>query len=251
MQGHRDLDRYLRKEIHGVAGYLATIDAEAIAALGKFQSANGVKGDLCELGVHHGRLFFILAHLRAAGEKALPVDLFLDGAGNDNAIHRGRDKAFFNHLERFRIQLDDVLTANTLELKPEDLLVKIGKARIVSVDAGHLYDEVANDLRLARDILTDDGVIIADDYFNIYWPDVTTATNDFLAQNSDFAPFLITPGKLYICRQSTVELYRGFAVSFTAPNTIRARTVELNKVQLTAARLSRRGELHYKLRRWI
>ena len=251
MQGHRDLDRYLRKEIHGVAGYLAPIDAEAIAALGKFQSANGVKGDLCELGVHHGRLFFILAHLRAAGEKALPVDLFLDGAGNDNAIHRGRDKAFFNHLERFKIHLEDVLTANTLELAPDDLLKRIGRARIVSVDAGHLYDEVANDLRLAKGILTDDGVIIADDYFNIYWPDVTTATNDFLTQNSDFAPFLITPGKLYICRTSATDRYGRFAHEFTASDKIRARTVELNKVQLIAARLSRKGEVHYKLKRWI
>ena len=46
MQGHRDLDRYLRKEIHGVAGYLATIDAEAIAALGKFQSPQSLPPDL-------------------------------------------------------------------------------------------------------------------------------------------------------------------------------------------------------------
>lgn len=245
------LDRYLRKEIHTIAGYLATIDATAISELGRFQSVNGIKGDLCEIGVHHGRLFFILAMLRQAGEKALPVDLFLDNSGNDNDVHRGRDKAFFNNCERLDVHPDDVLIGNTLELKLEDFQSRIGKARIVSVDAGHLYNEVANDLELAAGILSDDGVIIADDYFNILWPDVTTATNDFLKNRPEFAPFLITPGKFYICRRDRLETYGKFAQQIRGVQDVVSRSVEFNRTPLVAVRFGRRGELRRKIRRWL
>jgi hypothetical protein len=251
MKSYPGLDLYLRKNIDSVAGYLTTLDAETIAALGKFQTANDVAGDLCELGVHHGRLFFILAHLRQPGEKALPVDLFLDGDGNDNDTHRGRDKAFFNNSKRMNIDLDDVLTANTQDLSPKDLLDRINKARIISVDAGHLHDEVANDLELARAILTDDGVIIADDYFNIYWPGVTTATNAFIAEPGDFAPFLITSGKLYICRKDKLELYEKFAREVAAMEGVSSRMVDMNGMPLLAVRMGQRAELKRKLRKWF
>lgn len=245
------LDRYLRKEIHTVAGYLATIDATAISELGRFQSANGVKGDLCEIGVHHGRLFFILALLRQVGEKALPVDLFLDNSGNDNEVHRGRDKAFFNNSKRLNIEPDDVLIGNTLELKLGDFEQRIGKARIISVDAGHLYQEVANDLELAAGIVSDDGVIIADDYFNILWPDVTTATNDFLKNRPEFVPFLITPGKFYICKRDKLDLYKAFAERLRTVQDVVSRSVEFNRMPLVAIRFGRRGEVRRKIRRWL
>jgi len=251
MQDFKKLDHYLRKEIDGVAGYLTTLDAETIASLGKFQTMNNIKGDLCEMGVHHGRLFFILCHLRQPSEKALPIDLFADGAGNDNDTHRNRDKMFFKHSDRMGIKVDDVVIGNTLELKIDDILKHIGKTRIVSVDAGHLYDDVDNDLKLAAGILSDDGVIIADDYFNMYWPDVTTATNDFLRHNErDFAPFLIT-GKLYICRRDKLPLYRKFAEQIQRTPYVTSRLVDLNKEKIVAARMSRRGELKHKVRKWF
>jgi len=248
---YRRLDKYLRSEIEDVAGYLNPTDAMAIAALGKFQTANGIPGDMCELGVHHGRLFFILAHLRRDGEQALAVDLFEDGPGNDNDMHRGRNKYFFWHIDRMSVPEPAVITGNTLELSALHLFDRIGPARIISVDAGHLYDEVDNDLRLAANILHSHGVIIADDYFNIYWPDVTTATNDFLAENTELTPFLITEGKLYICRKADMELYQRFADAFVAQGSIKHRTVELNKSTITAARLSAKGAIRHRFRGFL
>ena len=245
------LDRYLRKQIDTVSGYLIPIDALAISALGKFQTGKGIRGGLCEFGVHHGRLFFILAHLRRHGEKVLACDLFEDGAGNDNRIHRGRATAIFRNIKRLGIDIadDEILIGNTLELKPENITSRIGNPRLVSVDAGHLYNEVANDLALSAAILAPEGVIIADDYFNLYWPDVTTATNAFL-ENSDgaFAPFLITPGKLYICRSEYLPVYREYLQQLTASPSVRSRSAELNKRTITAIRLSRRGEWQHRLR---
>lgn len=248
------LHRYLRKGIHTVSGYLTSIDATAIAAIGEFQTAKGVRGGLCELGVHHGRLFFILANLRRAGEKSLAVDLFEDGEGNSDRVHRGRNTAMFRNVKRLGLEISDeeVLIANTLQVKPDEIIGRVGKPRIVSVDAGHLYDEVQSDLNLSAQVLADEGVIIADDYFNIYWPDVTTATNDFLAkQNGKFSAFLITPGKLYICRTDYLPLYQEFTRKLTASSDVKSRTVELNKCQLTGVRMSRRGTLRHKMNQLV
>lgn len=250
----RGLDGYLRKEIDRIAGYLSPIDAMAISDLGRFQTQHDIHADLCEFGVHHGRLFFILAHLRRPGEKALAVDLFVDDPGNKNKIHHGRDGALMGHIRRMKLDIgdDEILAGNTLDLNPDDILARIGRPRIISVDAGHLYPEVENDLKLSAEILADNGVLIADDYFNIYWPDVTTATNNFLSGNEgEFVPFLITPGKLYICRKSHIDLYREFAISFTKSSSITSRTVELGRRSLTGARLSRRGEIRQRLRKVI
>jgi len=101
-------------------------------------------------------------------------------------------------------------------------------------------------MRLAGAIVAEQGVIIADDYFNIYWPDVTTAVNDFLKERDDFAPFLITPGKLYICQKKQLSLYKEFAVALTARSSIKSRVVDLNREEISAIRLSRKGELRQK-----
>ena len=47
--------------MRGVTGYLRRLDATIISTLLGWQENNGVKGNLCEIGVHHGRLFLILA----------------------------------------------------------------------------------------------------------------------------------------------------------------------------------------------
>jgi len=242
------LDRYLKNQIDSVSGYLSTVDALAIGELGKFQSSRGICGDMCEFGVHHGRLFFILAHLRREGERLLGCDLFIDGPQNDVREHRGRDQAIWKNKERLKIELaeDELLKCDTLKISPDELLARIGKPRLISVDAGHLHHEVQNDMRLAGAIVAEQGVIIADDYFNIYWPDVTTAVNDFLKERDDFAPFLITPGKLYICQKKQLSLYKEFAVALTARSSIKSRVVALNREEISAIRLSRKGELRQK-----
>jgi hypothetical protein len=237
------LKRYVTKQIDSVSGYLNAIDATTITLLGQYQIDHDIGGSLCEMGVHHGKLFFILALLRQSDQKSLAIDLFEDGTENPQAVHRGRDTAFFRHRERFGIALgeDELIKGDTRLLKPEDILSRIGKARMISVDAGHLYDEVANDLALAGQVTADNGVIIADDYFNTVWPDVTGATNAFI-DSSGWRPFLITPGKLYLCRPQYFATYDAFVKSVEGRKKISTRQVQFNKLPLTQWRMSPRRQ---------
>lgn len=190
-----------------VQGYLTSLDARLIAALLKYQDENKIEGHFCEIGVHHGRLFLMLALARREGERALAIDLFEDDAINSNTRHAGRNGALFANARRLGIELSEEETFKTssLDVKPSEILARTtGRIRFFSVDGCHLYREVENDLRLAESTLTPDGIIAVDDFFNPNWADVSFATYDFLRQSGKFAPFAIT-SKLFLAAPEVAE----------------------------------------------
>jgi len=99
------LEKYITRSMESVQGYLTSLDARAIAALLSWQDTNNIEGHLCEVGVHHGRLFLMLALARRAGERALAIDLFEDDAINANTRQAGRDRALFANAQRLGIEL--------------------------------------------------------------------------------------------------------------------------------------------------
>jgi hypothetical protein len=194
-----------------VQGYLPSLDAYLIAALLSHQDENNITGHLCEIGVHHGRLFLMLALARRAGERALAIDLFEDDSINANTRHAGRDRALLVNAGRLRIELSEEETFKTssLEIGAADILKRTtGPIRFFSIDGSHLYQPVENDLRLAERTLTAEGIIAVDDFFNKDWADVSFATYDFLRQTDTMVPFAITSTKLYLASPAAAEKYR-------------------------------------------
>jgi Methyltransferase domain len=205
------LDKYIARSMETVQGYLPSLDARAIAALLSYQDANNIVGHLCEIGVHHGRLFLMLALARRPGERALAIDLFEDDRINSNTVHAGRDRALLANARRLEIHLSEEETFKTssLDINVKDILERTtGRIRFFSIDGCHLYDPVENDLRLAERTLTEDGIIAVDDFFNENWADVSFATGDFLRRTQTIVPFAITATKLYLAAPALAEKYK-------------------------------------------
>lgn len=203
-------EKYVARFIGTVQGYLTSLDARLIAALLRYQDENNIKGHLCEVGVHHGRLFLMLALARRAGERALAIDLFEDDAINENTRHAGRDRALVANARRLGIKLaeEETFKTSSLDIEASDILTRTtGPIRFFSVDGCHLYREVENDLRLAESTLTPDGIIAVDDFFNPNWADVSFATYDFLRQTDKMVPFAIT-SKLLLAAPEMAETYK-------------------------------------------
>jgi hypothetical protein len=193
-----------------VEGYMTVLDAQIIAALLSCQDEQNIAGHLCEIGVHHGRLFLMLALSRRPGERSLAIDLFEDDQINANTRHAGRNRAVFGNAQRLGIEFSDaeIFKTSSLEVSAEDVLKRTGgKVRFFSVDGSHLYREVENDLGLAARTLTDDGIIAIDDFFNTNWADVSFATGDFLRRNPTLVPFAIT-SKLYVASPAASAQYK-------------------------------------------
>ncbi len=207
-----EIDVYIGFRMFSVAGYLNSLDARIIGSLLSLQRDNSIRGNLCEIGVHHGRLFFILALARQADERALAVDLFEDDEMNfPSRWHRGRDRALLANANRLGIPLraEEMLKTSSLEIDAADLIrCAGGPIRFFSIDGGHDYRHVVHDLQLAESTLSEGGIIAVDDFFNLNWPEVTVGTYDFIRRSDKVVPFSLSPEKLYLTTGSTVSKYQ-------------------------------------------
>jgi len=206
------IDRYLRFDFYRTDGLISRLDALIFRELVIGQVKQGIQGSLVEIGVHYGRSFFLLALGRSGSEKALAVDLFEDDALHANREGIGRFGGFRNNCRKYRFDFSEaeILKSSSLEIRAEEIVGRVGEVRFFSIDGGHMYGHVANDLRLAEKVLTRDGVICLDDMFSALWPEVAIATFDWLrAAGNRFVPFLATKEKLYLCDSDYASFYLG------------------------------------------
>lgn len=251
MKGKTSIQSYLNRHVEGVNGWLGDVDMVAIKAIGEWQTAQNISGDLAEIGVHHGKLYFILALLRQGTEKALAIDLYEDDSLNFG-VHARRDIMLFRNAERLGIPIADaeIWKVDSTTITPEQIAERASNVRIFSVDGGHEYHHVEADLRTANSVLGEHGVIIIDDIFGKGWPDVTVASIQMLAEFSDvLEPFLITNSKLYVCRKGAAAGYR--AMIDGHPDTAMMRKDERNMFRhpITVMQVGRRQFLWRRIMR--
>jgi hypothetical protein len=198
------LDAYLRKGEYKVPGYAHEWDLFLFFVLLAWQSSCGFRGDLAEIGVHHGRSFLVLAMCRQPGEGLLAIDLFEDDYFNEaDPMHNNRGTGFFANLLKYGVTLEpgEIIRGSSLDLNPQELLRDYQPIRFFSIDGGHFYHHVANDLEIAVKTIADCGVVCVDDWMNDYWPEVSIAAGNFLRELPQrLVPFLVNQNKLYLCR---------------------------------------------------
>jgi len=207
------LRRYVDGGHDAVEGWLKPRSAAMIAALSMLQRRRGLRGAVGEIGVHHGKLFILLALSADGGETAFAIDIFEQQELNLGESGRGDREAFYRNLRAHGIDPDSlhIVTASSLDVSGAELRKAIGPARLLSIDGGHTEECIRNDLAIADALLADHGVVILDDVFNATWPSVVTGYARYLmAQSPATVPFATSPNKVYACRAPFVERYRGF-----------------------------------------
>lgn len=207
----RDVQRYIQK--NEVAGWLNEFSARAIAALSFHQAELDLQGAVAEIGVHHGKLFFVLYLTTRSDESAIAVDVF--DAQHLNLDHSGRgDKdIFLGHARRLKEDLSGlkIIEDSSLNLTSAVIESHGGPVRLFSIDGAHTEEVTVNDLRLADSSLTDEGIVVLDDVFNEFWPEVSVGFARYLSGvRPNLAPFAITPGKVLLARPSHCAAYTLF-----------------------------------------
>jgi hypothetical protein len=205
------LQSYLDHGLRNVSGWLDKRSARIIAALGEYQSAEGIRGALGEIGVHHGKLFILLDLMRSADETSFAIDLFDDQELNVDQSGLGDYSRLLHNLETFSGGMNgvEILKKNSMELKASEILALCGPARMFSVDGGHTAACASNDVGLSEQATIDEGIVVVDDYFNPLWPDVSIGVSQHIFQGgSQLRPFAISPNKLYLARSPCHGCYR-------------------------------------------
>ena len=214
-----NLANYLETGITDVDGWLSPTTATMLAHLLMQQVSSGLQGDVCEIGVHYGRLFLILANSTIEGERAVAVDVFGDQAKNVDQSGAGDRAIFEQHLARYAPDVSvDIIEASSLDLAAHDFLDR--RFRFMSIDGGHTAAVTLNDLRLAERTLLPGGVAALDDILSYAWTGVLTGVADYVAAGGGLIPFALLPHKLLLTNSVSAAagwrdwLKRGFPLSF-------------------------------------
>lgn len=196
-----NLVKFVERKLYRIRGFMHPTDAFAFAGILSNQADRSIKGMLVEIGVFYGRSFSLLAlHAKASGSVAVGIDLF-DIAGQQSYVD--------NILSKF-----DVASAATIIAQPsesvqaESLVSKYQKARFFHIDGGHERYHLLADLGLAMNVMSDDCVIVFDDFMNAQYPDLSVAIIDKIQEyRENLVPFAITRAKLYACNPRMKEIY--------------------------------------------
>jgi hypothetical protein len=204
------LDRYIHSGYKEVHGWLEPFSARYIGALAGLQRESGISGASVEIGVHHGKLF-ILLHLAGSRRKDLAIDVFDDQHLNVDRSGHGDRKRFIANVIRWggTPAAIEILQKSSLNVSEEEILARVGRSVLFSVDGGHTEECAFHDLKLADAVLHPQGVVILDDFFNESWPEVCLGAMKYFADpNTRLRPFALTAGKMYLCTGENNAFYR-------------------------------------------
>ena len=193
---------FLKQVTDPLAGWLYSLTAIRTLDLLDWQVANGVRGGLFEIGVYQGKYFSVLLRSgNAAGENIVGVDTFQFAP-----LPQVMDLLGKNGVDTSRVRMIERPSTKVAASEVTGLLG--GKARFISIDGSHLKPDALNDLRLSDELLSDQGIIAADDVLNCLCMGVTEAVCEFLpTMKSRLVPFGYLPNKLLFCRPAMRETY--------------------------------------------
>jgi hypothetical protein len=194
------LQRYLQA-FHHIEGWFEFDAALLFMALNQQIRAEGLDGDVLEIGVYHGLSTIALATLRSEGKKLVVVDPFENSQESNIAMY---GKGIRAHFERnFASFYPDAPFLNVIarpssEVTPQDLSADGGKRfSFCHIDGGHSREETCGDLRLCNSVLMEGGLLAIDDYFNPQHPGVCEGAVEFYLENRDtLQPLVIAYNKV-------------------------------------------------------
>jgi hypothetical protein len=209
----RLVNRYARKGFRAIDGWLCQGAVDLSMSLHACQCAHGIRGSVCEIGVHHGKLFTLLYLMTAGDEKALAIDLFEQQALNIDHSGRGALKILRRNLRAHAGEIDRlvVLAGDSTKIDAARILSEAGAPiKLFSVDGGHTEEIVAHDMATAAESICPGGIIIADDCFNETWPGVAVGLARFLGRvaGSRVIPFAIGGNKVFLTTADHAAIYR-------------------------------------------
>ncbi|GGY02367.1 class I SAM-dependent methyltransferase [Streptomyces djakartensis] len=187
-------------ELADVPGWFPPLDQILFTWFLERQKAQGMRGDLLELGVYMGKSAILLGHHLQDGERFTVCDLF-EGDAPDEANRAESTKsyatltrqAFERNYLSFHDTLPTVLAAPS-SVVPEK--VAPDTCRFVHIDASHLYEHVHGDIGAAHDILLPDGIVVLDDFRSEHTPGVSVAAWEAVL-NRGLRPICLSTQKLY------------------------------------------------------
>ena len=205
------VEHYLDAGYVTVPGMSSRFAAVVCCGLMRIQGELGVAGPVAEIGPFEGRFFIALCHALAPGETALGIDLF--DWPNPEVIDR-----FEANCAKHGVPAERRITwkADSRTMKPEDLLAKLGGARLrfFHIDGEHSRAALTRDLELATAVLAPAGLIVLDDMLHPGYPTLMVAVHEYLTRHPEMCVLtiidretVVAATKFVLCRTEWFKRY--------------------------------------------
>jgi SAM-dependent methyltransferase len=199
-----------------IEGWLSPDAALMFMAYNEVIAANGIAGDVLEIGVHHGLSALAMGAMRRDGARLVAIDLFDElQAQNVSASGSGSQARFVRNMQEFFGEIDFVecIVAPSNTLAPQDLGAGFS---FCHVDGGHTAAETHADLELCSRILLPGGLLALDDYFNPAFPGVCEGAIKFwLGGNGALRPIAVGFNKVLFQKMpASFDLNEAFDTRF-------------------------------------
>ena len=153
-------------QLDSIEGWFYAVDVDFFSNLLAYQRADGIKGDMLEIGTYQGKSAILMGYGLRDDEELVVCDLF--GAVMDHAdipLSRRQEysglqeEEFLANWDRFHARRPTLEVCESSELDLGDRVF-----RFIHVDGCHSYQCVVKDIRLAAAHTAERGVIALDDY---------------------------------------------------------------------------------------
>ena len=202
MTSSESLQHYMNVGSAEIDGWFFRVDMEMFALVDGVQRANGICGDMFEIGVYRGKSAILLGYLLDPATEALEVcDIFeLPESTTESTrwrtLHDDPKPAraqFLADYARFHDQPPQIHAMLSTQLDPDAF--GANRFRLIHIDGAHDYENVRHDLELSRHLAGPGAVVVYDDAANKELPAIAAAVWDAVFR-SGLEPIALT-GKLY------------------------------------------------------
>ncbi len=198
------LIKYINEGFKQVTGFCALSTLQIIDYL---DLAEPKSGGALEIGIHRGQFFIAMNQLIPKEFVSCAVDVFGNQDLNIDNSGEGNKEIFIENLLKYDRHKGENVHIIEGDSTNESTLNNIGNFHYISVDGGHTPEHVINDLKIATNKVTPNGIVILDDYFNHWWPSVTEGAIKFLSTTPTLVPFATSANKMWMCKLSYKQKY--------------------------------------------
>jgi hypothetical protein len=196
------------EEMDQVDGWFYQADVELFGNLLARQTAEGIKGDLLEIGAYQGKSAILMGYGLRDDEELVICDLFGAVMDHGDIAQASRQdyagleqQQFLANWDRFHTRRPRLEVCESSALDLGDRIL-----RFSHIDGCHSYQCVAKDIVLAVTHAGQRGVIAMDDYRGVQTPGVAAAVWQAVGNGLLF-PFAATYTKIYACTSAADQKY--------------------------------------------
>lgn len=203
------LNKFLKNDFSNITGWCNPNTFDILKDMWVLQDSIGVKGPISEFGVYEGKFFSGLNNLPNDGKVNLAVDVFGQPDLIADKTKAPEKQKFVDNVNKTNYAKSkyQVLVSDSLLLSPSELRRDYGQFRLISVDGGHLLENVAHDFLISEELVSSGGMVFFDDVFNPRWPEVTEAiSRAYITRTPKIVPLYYAFNKL-ICVPFTHHEY--------------------------------------------